>query len=148
EVDDELGERGVECALREGEALGRGAFDRRARHAVAKREDEVLGRVDRRHRPGPDAPSKLDRERPGPGTDVHDALSRLDAPQVGERRRQVPRVAPHEGVVRLGRDVEAGHGRNLLAVRPTADATTTGRNGLPAARAPLPPDATGYAART
>jgi hypothetical protein len=59
-----------------------------------------------------DPRDELARERAGPAANVDDPLAGSDAGEVRERSRQAARVAAHEPVIRIGRDVEA-HVSNL-----------------------------------
>ena len=56
--------------------------------------DERLGRIDRRDRLGADALDELRRERARAAADVEHALPGRDAGEVGELRRERPRVPP------------------------------------------------------
>ena len=106
EVDDELGERGVELAVVERELLRARVLDPHARLPTADGGDEALGGVDGGDRFRAEPLDELGGQRPGPAPDVECALSRLHAGEVGELRREVPRVPAHEAVVGIRRHLE------------------------------------------
>ncbi len=74
EVYDELGQRGVELAVAEGQLPGDAVAHVDAGMPVAHRLDEGHGRVDRRHRGGAQPRDQLGGEHPRPATDVEHPL--------------------------------------------------------------------------
>ena len=86
---DELRERGVEGAVVERQALGRGLPDVDAGVPLPRGGHERLGRLDRRDVPGIEPPQQLGRERAGPAADVEHPLLRSHAGEVGELRREL-----------------------------------------------------------
>ena len=83
-----------------------------------RRLDERGGWIDRRDRIRPEPGHELGGQRPRATADVERPLAGRDAGQVGELRREQPRVAAHEPVVRLGGDIEAHADRLLRGVAP------------------------------
>ena len=65
---------------------------------------------------GPESGDELGGQRTGAAADVEHPLARSDTGEVGELRRQLPGVAPHEAVVRLSGDIKA-HKANCIEVR-------------------------------
>ena len=106
EVDDELRERRVERVVRPRQILGGCALQVGARHPLGARVQQRRG-VGARNVVGADAAGELFGQDAGAAADVDDALPGLHPREVGERRRQLARVAAHETVVRVTRDVEA-----------------------------------------
>ena len=107
EVDDELGERGIEGAVLERDRLGAGLADVDPREPVADGRDERRRRIERGHVIRADARDELPGQGARPRPDVEDALTGPDPGEVGHLRRQQPREPAHESVVRLGGDIEA-----------------------------------------
>ena len=106
EVDDELRQRGVEGIVRPGQRLGARLLQVGAGHPLGARFEERR-RIGARDVVGAEAARELGGQDAGAAADVENALSCLDAGEVSEDGRQLPRVAAHEAVVRVTRDFEA-----------------------------------------
>ena len=106
EMDDELGEGGVEGVVGEGQGLCRCLPHVNLRVALADSADERVGGVDGRDRRGPKPRHQLPREGAGATPDVKDSLAGLHHGEVRQLGREEPRIAAHESVVGLRRDVK------------------------------------------
>ena len=106
-MDDELRERGVEGVIRERHLLGRPLSNVDAGVPRPRRGNERLGRVDGRHRVGPQPCDELARERARAAADVEDPLASAHRGEVRQLTGQQARVPTHEAVVGLGGDIEA-----------------------------------------
>ena len=111
-MDNELGKRRIELAIREGECLGLGAPNVDARMTHLRGHDERLGRIDGANRCGSKSGHEFGGERSRTATHIEYALTRTDPRQVRELRRERARPRAHEAVVGLRRDVE-DHVANL-----------------------------------
>ena len=113
EMNDQLGERGVELVVREGQLLGGAGPHVDPRDAFAQRRDERGGRIDRRD--GVDAES-LHQQRgqcAGSATDVEHPLTCLQIRHLHELDGQWFGEPTHEQRVGVPRDVE-GHRATVL----------------------------------
>ena len=130
EVNDELGEGGVEGVALEREVLRGRLLHADAWVSLEGGRDEGLRGIDGRHGRRSQPPDQLARERTRTAPDVEHALAGLDSREIGEQRGERHRVPAHEPVVCVSRDDEA-HRRNL-----TRGASASGRGR--ACRRPTP----------
>ena len=110
EVDDELGQRGVELVVHERELLRDGSSNRDVGLAGLRGGDEGLRRVDRSNGGRPQPSDQLRGQRAWPAADIEHPLPCDDAGEVGEHRGEPDRVPTHEPVIGVSSDREA-HGR-------------------------------------
>ncbi len=107
EVDDELGERGVDRVVAVGQLLGHALLDLDAGHVLAGSGDEGRRRVDREDVGGAVATDQLLGEHAGPAAHVEDGARARELGPVGEHGRERDREPAHEPEV--GVAVEEGH---------------------------------------
>ena len=105
-MDHQLSQRGVEGTVRPGERLDRPAPDIGPGDTSRAGLDERRG-IDCCYVLGAEPAGKLLGEDPLAAADVERGESGLDPGEVGEHGRQLLRVAAHEAVVGITRDVEA-----------------------------------------
>ena len=103
---DELRERGVEFPAFERQRLSRRTLRAHPGMARVNGRDERLGGIDGRHAFGAEPIDEHSCQRPWTASDIENPLTRSDAREVGEHRRERDREAPHEAVIGLGCDDE------------------------------------------
>jgi hypothetical protein len=111
EVDDQLGERGVENIGVERQLLGGRLPDVGRGQPLPHRGHERGRRLDRADRVRPGPAGELGRQRPGPAAHVQQPLAPVHAGQVGELARERPGVLPDESLICVRADVEAHAGQ-------------------------------------
>ena len=115
---DQLGQRGVETAIRKRKPLGDPALYDDLGKALADRRDEGGGRIYRRDSAAGRPLQKLRGQRPGPAADVQYPLTSRHTGQIRELHSQRLREAAHEPGVGICADVKChdarvvGHARN------------------------------------
>jgi hypothetical protein len=112
EVNDELGQGGVERLIAEWELLRRGASHGHPGVALSSCCDEGFRRIDGRHGGGSQSRNQLARQCPRAAADIEHTLTGRDPREIGERWGERHRIPAHESVVRVSPDGEA-HERNL-----------------------------------
>ena len=112
EVNDQLGQGGVECSSFERQLLRRGAVHADSGVALSSRGNEGLRGIDGRHVVRSQPPDQLGRECAGAAADIEHSLTRVHCSEIGESRGERRRVPAHESVVLIGPDGEA-HRWNL-----------------------------------
>ncbi len=107
EMHDQLRESRIEHAVGVRQVLRRSEPNINAGMSLACRRNERFGRVDGRHRVGPEPPDELSRQGARPAADVEHFQSGMHAAEVRKLGRQPCRIPPHEAVVSLRSDIEA-----------------------------------------
>ena len=112
EVNDQLGQRGVEARIGERQLLGGGLLDVHPGQPIPRRVDERRGRFHRADRVSAGPVHQLGRQRTRPAAHVEYPLAAPDPGQVSELRRERLGVPAHETHVGVRADIKA-HQANL-----------------------------------
>lgn len=112
---DQLGQCGVETAVRERKPLGDSTLHGDLRKALADRRDEFGGRINRRDSGAAQPLHKLRGQRPRPAADVQYPLASRHTGQIRELHGQRLREAAHEPAVGLCADLKCHDARVVAA---------------------------------